>query len=97
VTPSGLVVASALLIGVFALFWWLVELSGGLAWHAISVARSMQSGVVAWIDAQLERETEAEGVSGESSGPDPTGAGGSAQFREEGFSVPIQAVSGRHR
>ena len=32
--------------GVFALFWWLVELTGGVAGQALSVSRSMQAGFV---------------------------------------------------
>jgi hypothetical protein len=96
-TASGLAAASVLLVGVFALFWWLVELTGGLASDAVSVARSMQTGVLAWVDAQLEGSLEAAAVDGESSNPDSTGSAGSARFLDEGFEVPIQAVSRGHR
>ena len=96
-TASGLAAASVLLVGVFALFWWLVELTGGLASNAVSVARSMQTGVVAWVDARFERPPQATTVNGEGSPPDSTGSPGAPRFLDEGFQVPIQAVSRRHR
>ena len=96
-TAPGLAAASVLLVGVFALFWWLIEFTGGLASNAVSVARSMQSGVVAWVDARFERPPEATTVNNEGSPPDSTGSAGDARFLEQGFEVPIQAVSRRHR
>jgi hypothetical protein len=96
-TASGLAAASVLLVGVFALFWWLVEVTGGLASNAVSVARSMQSGVVAWVDAQFVRPPQATAVTVEGPPPDSTELAGADRFPDEGFEVPIQAISRRHR
>ena len=40
--------------GVFALFYWLVELTGGVAGQALSVSRSMQAGLVTWLESPRE-------------------------------------------
>ena len=45
--------------GVFALFWWLVELTGGVAGQALSVSRSMQAGFVTWLESAGESASEA--------------------------------------
>jgi hypothetical protein len=37
--------------GVFALFWWLVELTGGIAGGALSVSRSVRAGFVTWLES----------------------------------------------
>lgn len=96
-TASGLIAASVLLAGVFALFWWLVEFTGGLASNAVSVARSMQTGVVAWVDTQFERPAQVTAVIGEGSPPDSPGSTGAARFLDDGFEVPIQPISRRRR
>ena len=44
--------------GVFALFWWLVELTGGIAGQALSVSRSMQAGLVTWLESPGEATLE---------------------------------------
>ena len=95
-TAPGFIAASVLLAGVFALFWWLVEFTGGLASSAVSVARSMQTGVIAWVDAQFERPPQTASVNDEGSPPDSAGPEGAARFVDEGFEVPIQPVSRRH-
>jgi hypothetical protein len=44
--------------GVFALFYWLVELTGGIAGQALSVSRSMQAGLVTWLESPGEDRSE---------------------------------------
>jgi hypothetical protein len=50
---SALVIGLAL-AAVFLLFWWLVELTGGVVGQALSVSRSMQVGLVTWLESPGE-------------------------------------------
>ena len=48
-TMPGFVLSAVLFAGALWLFWWLVELTGGVAGHAFTVARSISSGVSSWV------------------------------------------------
>jgi hypothetical protein len=58
------------LAGVFGAFWWLVEWTGGLAGSALSVCRSVSSGLDSW---RVERVDSAPAAADSSAGapPDP--------------------------
>lgn len=93
-TGVAVLIVTLLLVGVFAMFWWLVELTGGAAGHALSVCRCVQSGFVSWRESQgemaLER-TPFEGGAAIDTDPELAFSGES----DEGFEVPVQRVRGR--
>lgn len=87
------------LAGVFAVFWWLVELTGGAAGQELSVCRSMQTGFVSWRDSRPEMPLEPVGTYGASGTVEPYGDDASKPLLDEGFEVPMERVRGqpKHR
>ena len=83
-TGLSLVIVTLLMVGVFALFWWLVELTGGVAGGALSICRSMQTGFVSWHEAR---------------GRTPVQASPTRELAidssEAAFDVPTEIVRGR--
>ena len=74
--------------GVFALFWWLVELTGGIAGQALSVSRSMQAGLVTWLESPREGSSGAAAPRDDDPAPVPSDAE---------FEVPTERVGQAHR
>ena len=74
--------------GVFALFWWLVELTGGIAGQALSVSRSMQAGLATWLESPTEATVE----------PGPVGIGDPASVAfDASVHIPTERVRPEHR
>jgi hypothetical protein len=90
-TGVSVIFISLMLVGVFAAFWWLVELSGGAAGSALSVARSMQTGIVSWRGPRSETPIAALPDEG-SRAPEPAGDLGLRRSSNESFEVPLTAV-----
>ncbi len=86
-TGVSFVLIGVAMAGVFALFWWLVELTGGVAGHGLSVCRSMQTGFVSW------RESRGEPPPLEPPWTNEVSATG--ESFDEGLAVPIERVQGR--
>ena len=70
-TMPAVAIITLVLIGVLTIFWWLVELTGGLAGRAFSVGRSIQGGVVSWFESRDEPPSEADGPSESGGSPVP--------------------------
>ena len=85
-TAISFVVIALGLAGVFALFWWTVELTGGAAGQALSVCRSMQAGFATWSGSQATATIESTASYGSDASPDRG---------LDGFEVPIELVDRR--
>jgi hypothetical protein len=92
-TGLSMVIITLALIAVFAMFWRLVEWTGGAAGAALSVCRSMQTGFDAWRDPHgVARAT----VVGMDQPPTPdTADEGQDRRLDPGFEAPVQAIQGR--
>jgi hypothetical protein len=90
-TGVSVVFISLMLVGVFAAFWWLVELSGGAAGSALSVARSMHTGIASWREPRSETPIAVVPDRG-SQAPEPAGDLGLLRSSGESFEVPLTAV-----
>jgi hypothetical protein len=73
--------------GVFALFWWLVELTGGVAGQALSISRSMHAGFVTWLASPGEATLQ----------PDPIVGDPASVAFDASVHVPTERVRPEHR
>jgi hypothetical protein len=92
-TGLSIVIIALALIAVFAMFWRLVEWTGGAAGAALSVCRSMQTGFDAWRESQEVARATSVGTD-QSPTPDPDDEAGDRRL-DPGLEVPVQAMQGR--
>ena len=85
-TAISFVVIALGVAGVFVLFWWAVELTGGAAGQALSVCRSMQAGFATWRGSQAAARIDSTASYGSDAAPN-------RGF--DGFEVPIEPVNRR--
>jgi hypothetical protein len=84
-TVVSFVVITLGLAGVFVVFWWIVELTGGAAGQALSICRSMQAGFVTWREPRDDERIDLAAA--------PDSDADVAPDREfDGFEVPIEPV-----
>jgi hypothetical protein len=90
-TALSMVVIGLGLIGVFGLFWWLVELSGGVAAGALSVSRAIQSGFAGWRGREAAANVEP-AVPDDGDAPPPAGGPSIDRAVAADLVVPVAGV-----